>query len=62
MLIRIVFKKYYDEEIEMICTNSLKHHYYLILSDIIVDYKEQILITRIKVNVQCFVCYISSQK
>ena len=35
----------------MICADSLKHGYYPILASIIVDYKEQVLIIRIKANV-----------
>ena len=42
----------------MICIDSLKHRYYLILADIIVDYKEQVLITGIKANMQYFVYHV----
>ena len=46
----------------MICANGFKHRYYLILAGVIVDYKEQVLITGIKINMQCFICHIALQK
>ena len=46
----------------MIYTDSLKRHCYPILAGVIVDYKEQVLITGIKTNMQCFVCYVSPKK
>lgn len=61
-MIKIAFKKYYDNSIEMICTNSLKRCCYLIFADIIVNYKEQIFIIKIKANMQYFVCHIFLQK
>lgn len=61
-MIKTVLKEYYDAGIEMICIDSLKHRYYLILAGGIVDYKEQVLITGIKANMQYFICYISPQE
>ena len=46
----------------MICADSLKRRCYLILAGIIVNYKEQILIIKIKANVQFFICHISLQE
>lgn len=34
----------------MICVNNFKHCYYLILLNIIIDYKKQVLIARIKTD------------
>ena len=46
----------------MICADGLKCCYYLIFVSIKVDYKEQVLITKIKANVQCSVCHVFPQK
>ena len=35
----------------MLCADGLKHCYFLILVDVIVDYKEQVFIIKIKVNI-----------
>lgn len=37
---KTVLKDYYDESIEIIYTDSFKYYYYLILVDIMVDYKK----------------------
>ena len=42
--------RYYKQDIEMICVDDLKHRCYPILAGVIVDYEEQVLITRIKAN------------
>lgn len=54
----MALKKYYDKDIEIICANSLKHYHYPILLGRIVDYKKEVSITKIKPNMQCFVCHI----
>ena len=46
----------------MICINNFKYCYYLILADVIVDYKEQVFITEIKTNVYYSISHISPQK
>ena len=46
----------------MICIDGFKRRYYPILAGVMVDYKEQVLITGIKRNVQCSVCHVSPQK
>ena len=61
-MIKIAPKKYYDKDIKIICVNGFKCRYYLILVDKMVDYKKQVFITKIKVNVQCLVCHISPKK
>lgn len=50
-MIKTVFKEYYDKDIEIICIDGLKCCYYLILTGIMIDSKEQVLITGIKANV-----------
>ncbi len=46
----------------MICIDNLKHRCYPILASVIFDYKEQVFITEIKVNIQCFIYYVSLQE
>ncbi len=58
---KTVLKEYYDDGIEMICADGLKRHCYPILAGVMVDYKEQVLITGIKANVQYFICHIPLQ-
>lgn len=61
ILIKIVLQRYYNEDIEMICTNGFKRCCYLILMSVIVDYKKQVLIIGIKVNMQCSIYLVPSQ-
>lgn len=46
----------------MIYTDGLKHYCYLILADIIVNFKEQVFITKIEANLHWYDCYVSLQK
>ena len=46
----------------MFCTKSFKRCYFSILVGEIIDYKEQVFITKIKTNVQYFVCHIYLKK
>lgn len=62
ILITSALREYYDEHIEMICTNGFRQCYYLILEGIIVVYKKQVRITIIKVNVQYSIYYIPLRK
>lgn len=59
ILIKIASIKYYDEGIKIICINSQKCYCYLIFVSIMVDYKEEVFIIRIKLDMQHFVCYNS---
>ncbi len=59
---KTALKEYYGDGIEMICIDGLKRRYYLILAGVMVDYKEQVLITRIKANMQCSVCHVPPQE
>ena len=49
--IKTAFQKYYKESIKIIFANSLKHCCYLIFTIVIVNYKNQVLIIGIKINV-----------
>ena len=42
----------------MICADGFKRCYYPIFAGVMLDYKEQIHITRIKTNMQCSICHI----
>ena len=54
--------EYYEKNIEILYVDSLKHYYFLIFVGIIVDYKEQILITKIKTCVQYSIYQVPSKK
>ena len=59
---KTAFNKYYNKDIGIICADGLNCCYYPILVDIIVNYEEQVFITRRKANVQCSIYYVSVQK
>ena len=40
----------HKDGIELVCANGYKKHFYSVLAGLIVDYKEQVLITGIKTN------------
>ena len=46
----------------MICANGFKRRWYPILAGVMVDYKEQVLITGVKKNMQCYVCHVFPQE
>ena len=47
----IVLLEYLKDGIELMYVNGYKKHCYLILTSLMMDYKEQILITGIKTNI-----------
>lgn len=47
---KIVFEEYFDKMIKIICTDNLKRYCFLIFISTIIDYKELVLITKIKTN------------
>lgn len=47
----IALLKYSKDGIKLIYTNSYKRYYHSVLVGFIVDYKEQVFITNIKVNI-----------
>lgn len=49
--------KYTKNGIELVYIDSYKYYCYPILTDFIIDYKEQIFIMGIKINMQDFICY-----
>lgn len=58
----IVVKMYYDNSIEKICIDNLKRCCYPILAKVMVDYKEEVFINKIKLNIQYSVCHFTSLK
>ena len=42
--------------------NGYKKRCYPILTGFMVDYEEQVLITSIKINMQCLICHILAKK
>ena len=48
----------HKDGIKLVCADGYKRRYYPILASLMVDYKEQVLITGIKVNIQCSICHV----
>ena len=48
----------YEEGIEIRCANCFKRRCYSILAGLMVDYKEQVLITGVKANMQCSIYHV----
>lgn len=46
----------------MICIDFFKHCYYPILADVIVDYKDQVFISKINTNIQLHLSRFFSRK
>ena len=61
-MIKTALKEYYDEGIEMISIDVLKRRCYPILAGVMVDYKEQVLITGKKANVLYSICHVFLQE
>lgn len=61
-LIKVAFIEYYKKDVEIFYANSFKYYYFLILVDVIVDYKKQVFITRIKADMQSFVYQVPPKK
>lgn len=61
-ILDITFWDIYKEAIKIWCAKGFKQCYYPIFIGLIIDYKKQVLITGIKPNMQCPICYILSKK
>ena len=55
----IALLEYLKDDIELVYADSYKRHCYPILASFMVDYKKQVFIIGIKVNMQCLICHIS---
>ena len=58
IVLDLVLLEIYKEGIKIRYANSFKQRCYPIFSSLMVGYKEQILITDIKANMQCFICHL----
>ena len=47
----IILLKYLKDNIKLVYINNYKNHNYYILTDFLVDYKKQVLIISIKINI-----------
>lgn len=54
--------KYYKEDTEILYKDNLKYYCFPIPTDIMVDDKEQVFITRIKANLQCPIYHVFLKK
>lgn len=52
----------YKASIELVCVNSYKKYYYSVLAGFIINYKNQVFITGIKINMQYPICYVYQKK
>ncbi len=57
-ILDIALQETYKKGIEIRCANNFKRYCYLILATLMVDYKEQVLITGIKANMQCPIYHV----
>ena len=58
----IIFQNLSNDDLIIRCANDFRKYCYSILIDIIIDYFEQIILIKIKQNIQCFIYHVSSQK
>ena len=58
VVLDIALLETYKEGIEIWCTNGFKRRCYPVLAGLMVDYKEQVFITGVKANMQCFICHV----
>ena len=58
VVLDIVLLETYKEGIEIRCADGFKRRCYLVLAGLMVDYKEQVLITGVKANMQCSICHV----
>ena len=61
-MVDIALQEIYKEGIKIWYVNSFKWPYYSIFAALMIDYKEQVLITDIKTNMQYFIYYILPSK
>lgn len=58
----IAFFEFTKDNIELIYTNSYKRYCYHILTNFMIDYKKQVFITGIKLNIQWLIYYSLPKK
>ena len=62
IVLDIALLEIYKEGIEIRYANGFKQRCYSVLAGLMVDYKEQVLITGVKANMQCSICYVPPKK
>ena len=62
IVLDIALLKTYKEGIEIRCADGFKRCCYLVFAGLMVDYKEQVLITGVKANMQCSICHVPPKK
>ena len=50
------------DDIELVCVDGYKRRCYLLLAGLIMNYVEQVFITGIKANMECFICHVLLKK
>ena len=58
VVLDIALLKIYKEGIEIRCAGGFKRRCYPVFAGLMVDYEEQVLITGVKANMQCFICHV----
>ena len=58
VILDIVLFETYKKGIEIWCVNGFKQCCYPVFVGLIIDYKEQVLITSVKTNMQCFIYHV----
>ena len=62
VVLDIALLEIYKEGIEIRCANGFKQRCYSVFAGLMVDYKEQVLITGVKANMQCSLCHVPPKK
>ena len=62
VVLDIALLETYKEGIEIRCVDDFKRRCYLVLTVLMVDYEEQVLITGVKANMQCSICHFLPKK
>ena len=62
VVLYIALLKTYKEGIEIWCANGFKRRCYPVLTGLMVDYEERVLIIGVKANMQCSICHVLPKK
>ena len=62
VVLDIALLETYKKDIEIRSTDAFKQRCYPVLAGLMIDYKEQVFITGVKVNMQCSICNVSPKE
>ena len=62
IILDIALLETYKEGIKIRYADDFKRRCYPVFAGLIVDYKEQVLITDVKANMQCAICHVSPKE